>query len=139
MIHRTTDCAALAAFVAVNAPITESDWSKLIGPYGGYFLSLIMLLLFIRRDNRNRKDATKRLESEELNRERRHKESLEIQRDNSKSLMELNIKQIEAQHAVSVAMTGLTQELRSRPCQADDAPTTATTKRKRKRKPKTAA
>lgn len=132
MIYRTTDCAALAAFVAATAPIRDTDWSKLIGPYGGYFLSLLMLLMFIRRDNRNRKDAAKRLSLEEDSRERRHKEVLQLQKENSSSLMVLNVKQIEAQHAVSVAMTGLTQELRSRPCQAGDPPTTP----KRKRKPK---
>jgi hypothetical protein len=107
--------AMMAVFFAnSSAVIGGTDWGNAIGPYGGYFISLAMLGLFIQRDRASTKTA-----------ERRHAETIAMQKANGDQLMGLTVEGIKAQGRATVAIESvdrtlqyLSKEMGERPCQA---------------------
>jgi len=110
MPHRmSTDAAAVAsAWTATLAPaLSDQDWARAIGPYGGLFVSLVMLIFFVvhavrrqRKDDLREKTLIAQREAESLasenrfklemeDRERRHNEQLKFQERQQDRVMEL--------------------------------------------------
>ena len=112
------DALALMAIMIANASAAfegAEGWAKAIGPYGGYFISLAMLGLFIQRDRYATKTA-----------ERRHAETIAMQKANAEQLLGLTVEGIKAQGRATVAIESvdrtlqyLTEEMGKRPCQAE--------------------
>ena len=79
----------------VSRAISEDDlWTRVIGPFGGLFLSLLFLAIFLRKDSIARRDrlaaeakAEAKAEAEEKKREQRHTEILLVHSDNAKTLV----------------------------------------------------
>jgi hypothetical protein len=120
---------ALAMLAVTVASLSSSvfsadDWAKAIGPYGGYFISLFMLGLFIMRDKASTKQQQlDKLKTEEAT-ERRHNETLTLQKENSAQLMAITVESIKAHGKATVAIESvdrtlqyLTGEIEKRPCQ----------------------
>ena len=89
--------------------VSKEDWERIIGPFGGLLLSLvvsgIMLRLFLHSSKQSRADA-----------EKRHSETLALQERNSEKLTQLTAEGIKAQLAMSHAMSNLKETLDERPC-----------------------
>ena len=89
--------------------VSKEDWERLIGPFGGLILSLIvsgiMLRLFLHSSKQSRADA-----------EKRHSETLALQERNSEKLTQLTAEGIKAQLAMAHAMSNLKETLDERPC-----------------------
>lgn len=96
--------ALVAVFVAnASASLTDAEgWAKAIGPYGGYFISLVMLALFIQRDRSATKTA-----------ERRHAETISMQKANADQLMALTVEGIKAQGKVAMVISNVDHTLQS--------------------------
>ncbi len=111
MIHRIpTDCIALASVATATfsstLALTETDWQRVLGPLGGYVLSLLMLLYFIGRDKAQTRERKTTEEAAEAAREKRHVE-----------IVDLTVKSIIAQNEMSASLSDLATEIKSRPCQ----------------------
>lgn len=98
------------------AILSEEDWSKLTGPHGVAFLAVIAVIVLWGNGIRREKQEEKRRVDEEIRRERRHTETLNLQRENSNKLIELTGESIKSNAYVTAAITALTKELESRPC-----------------------
>jgi len=119
MLHRLpTDCIALAslstAAFSSTLAFTEVEWQRVLGPLGGYVLSLLMLLYFIGRDRSQTKERKTEAVRSEAAREERHKE-----------IVSLTVKAITAQNEMASSVQTLTDELSKRTCWAKKSPTTS--------------
>lgn len=107
-----------------SSVFSAEDWGKAIGPYGGYFISLFMLGLFIMRDKASTKQQRDDKAKSEEATERRHAETLAIQKENAAQLMAITVESIKAHGRATVAIESvdrtlqyLSGELEKRPCQ----------------------
>lgn len=117
--HLYNDALAMLAVSMASltsSGLSSSEWGNAIGPYGGYFISLIMLGMFIMRDKSNLKQQREDKITTEAATEKRHKEAMDLQRTNAEKLMELSHEAIKAQFHVAQALTDLKEELSARPC-----------------------
>lgn len=98
-----------APIAAITGWIDNEDWDRIIGPFGGLILSLvvsgIMLRLFLHSSKQSRADA-----------EKRHSETLALQERNSEKLTQLTAEGIKAQLAMAHAVSNLKETLDERPC-----------------------
>ena len=120
---------------AVTDVVTDDVlWTRVIGPFGGLFLSIVFLGIFLRKDAIARKDRLKaeaemkaaadarekkeeeRRKAEEEQRERRHSETLALQEKNSKQLVALTVAGIRREGKTEAAIEKLAAEMKSRPC-----------------------
>jgi len=99
----------VAPLASITGWIDNEDWNRIIGPFGGLILSLvvsgIMLRLFLHSSKQSRVDA-----------EKRHSETLALQERNSEKLIQLTAEGIKAQLAMSHAVSSLKETLDERPC-----------------------
>ena len=99
----------VAPIASITGWIDNEDWNRIIGPFGGLILSLvvsgIMLRLFLHASKQSRADA-----------EKRHSETLALQERNSEKLTQLTAEGIKAQLAMAHAMSNLKETLDERPC-----------------------
>lgn len=129
MIHHRipTDCIAFASVATASfsssLAFTEADWNRILGPLGGYALSVLMLAYFIVRDrnqNRDRKAAEKAAANERAAeakaRDDRHKETIGLQKENSAAILAITVRAVENEGKIAAALQQLTTELENRPC-----------------------
>ena len=108
--------AVKSGYTYLSAAIGDDDWSKITGPHGVAFIAVIAVIVLWFNGLRREKNEEKRREKEELNREKRHSESIALQRENSKTLIDLNIQGIKAQGHAAGEIRALRKELEGRPC-----------------------
>lgn len=119
-----------ATTTLVTRAVTDDImWTKLIGPFGGLFLSIVFLGIFLRKDSiarrdriktesqlradiaaREKKEETRRKE-EDAAQERRHTETLNLQKENSHQLLELTKSSITAQAETAHAIQSLATKI----------------------------
>jgi hypothetical protein len=119
-----------ATTTLVTKAVTDDImWTKLIGPFGGLALSIIFLGIFLRKDAvarrdrlkteaqlradilaREKKDETRRKEEDEAQ-DRRHSETLNLQKENSHQLLELTKSSITAQAETAHAIQSLATKI----------------------------
>ncbi len=118
---------SILSMLSVFAIISETDWQRVTGPHGVAFVAIAAVIVLwgsgIRDKNRLRKETEARENREEerrireeANREKRHAESLLMQGENAKRLMELTVEGIKAQGMVATALRDLKTALDGRPC-----------------------
>lgn len=119
-----------ATTTLVTKAVTDDVmWTKMIGPFGGLFLSILFLAIFLRKDTVARRDRIKveaqvradalaREQKEEARRkeedeaqERRHSETLNLQKENSHQLLELTKSSITAQAETAHAIQSLAAKI----------------------------
>ena len=110
MPHRilTEPIAAAAVFTAsLTGWLTDKDWERLVGPWGGMLVSLCMVVVLLRH-------SAKRISKEDTERERRHQESMELQTKlgerldkQNESMQAVAIESIKAQAKVTGAIERL--------------------------------
>lgn len=119
-----------ATTTLVTKAVTDDVmWTKMIGPFGGLFLSIVFLGIFLRKDSIARRDRIKvesmlrddtlaREKKEEARRaadddaqERRHSETLALQKENSHQLLELTKSSITAQAETAHAIQSLAAKI----------------------------
>ena len=138
MPHRFIHDTLGAAFIwtaSVSGLIAREDWENAIGPYGGLFVSLVMLTVFILHSrSRIRKDDTKALsdrvdnaareERDRVERERHHAESLAAQDRIGAKFEALHIRQMGCQLETTKSLLKLgsaVEKMAGRPCQVPEA------------------
>jgi hypothetical protein len=104
--------------------ISDKDWERAIGPYGGLLVSLLMLLVLIRHSAARIKKEDARAEKDAAERERRHKEQLDAMASTHSKFEVLHTRQMDAQLETAKALLKLAHaqetlhsEMRGRPCQ----------------------
>lgn len=104
--------------------LAESDWQKVIGPYGALFLACVILTLTWTNNRRKERREESRRDREEEKRDKRHEESMKIQKENWEMITGLTAENIQARlissgaiDRMSSSIQGLTLELKERPCQ----------------------
>lgn len=106
------------------AVLADKDWDRFLGPHGVAVVSIIAVIaLWAQALSKGRQERKDKAEAEAA-RERRHSETLRLQRENSDKILELSAESIKA-HARSVqaitsfdrTIQNLTEELKDRPCQ----------------------
>jgi uncharacterized membrane protein YcjF (UPF0283 family) len=111
----------------VAALFSNSDWERITGPHGVAFLAvtacIVLWVTSLRREkeiakNEAKRDAAEQIlrTEEESRRERRHSETLAMQKENSDKLIGLTAESIKAQIHVTTAIQALSKQLDSRPC-----------------------
>ena len=98
------------------AIISETDWQRITGPHGVAFVAIAAVIVLWVSGMRKDKREDERRVKEEQNREKRHSESLLMQGENAKRLMELTVEGIKAQGMVAMALRDLKTALDGRPC-----------------------
>lgn len=104
--------------------IAESDWQKLIGPYGALFIACIVLTLTWSNNRRKERREEARRDREEEKRDKRHDENMRLQKENWERITDLTAENIKARgisaaavDRMSSSIQNLTIELKERPCQ----------------------
>lgn len=104
--------------------LAESDWQKVIGPYGALFLACVILTLTWTNNRRKERREEARRDREEEKRDRRHDESMKLQKENWERITALTAENVNARlvsagaiDRMSSSLQGLTIELKERPCQ----------------------
>lgn len=96
--------------------ITKDD---LTGPHALLLAALAVIVVLWRNAGvREKNEEKRRTRAEEAN-ERRHKETLDLQKENSASLQKLTVESVRVTARVSQALEGLVEEFRKRPCSAN--------------------
>ncbi len=121
---------------SVVALISEQDWGRLLGPHGVAVAALMAVVALWLGNIRDKRILREDLESrerreenrravEEASREKRHTESIRIQRENADKLIALTVENIKAAAHVTASIESvdrtiqtLADELKDRPCQA---------------------
>ncbi len=127
MPYRNTDLAAAACTASLFPALSDQDWARAIGPFGGLFVSLAMLAFFVfhaarrqRKDDAREKAADERREKadaaaevrakeEAEEKERRHKEQLEFQERMQNRVMDLVAESIKADMRVCQAINAMSK------------------------------
>lgn len=124
--------AAAGMFDSTMMAITDTDWDRLIGPHG-FTVGLILAVVALWATAMRRETCeNKRRESEETAREKRHQDSIRMQRDNANDLKSITVESIKAQMLTASALSDLKEasektsisidnlfvQLSTRPCQA---------------------
>lgn len=104
--------------------IAESDWQKLIGPYGALFIACVVLTLTWSNNRRKERREEARRDREEAKRDTRHDESMKLQKENWERITALTAENVNARlvsagaiDRMSSSLQNLTIELKERPCQ----------------------
>jgi hypothetical protein len=107
-----------SASLAGSNSLNASEWKNAIGPYGGYFISLVMLGVFMQRDRAATKlRAVDQAKAEALRAaqdavtERRHKEMLDMQEKSFATVIELTAESIKARGLTCQTMQGVDHTL----------------------------
>lgn len=108
---------------------SKEDWSRMTGPVSGLVVSiLIMVVLFKHSANRIRKDD-ERARLDRQDREERHKEAMQVQRDLMKKLedkderlMALTVEQMKAQGHATNAINSMDRNIQRLTIQLADMP-----------------
>jgi hypothetical protein len=111
--------AAKSGYVYLMSAIGNDDWSRITGPNGVAFIAVIAVIVLWANGLRRERNEERRREKEEINREKRHGESIGLQRENAKTLIDLNVQSIKAQVTTSSEIRALRKELEGRPCAFD--------------------
>lgn len=111
-------------FASLTGWLTDKDWERLVGPWGGMLVSLGMLLIILRHTAARQKHQDQQAELDRQDRERRHQEAIALQKENADKLMAITVETIKASGRATVAIERvdstlqyLTAELEKRPCQ----------------------
>jgi hypothetical protein len=126
------DTLALASVftASITGWLSDKDWERIVGPFGGLVVSLLMLLVLIRHSSARIKRDDERAAHDREEREKCHQEAMKIQRELGKrldsqgeKLMAITVESIKAQGKATVAiesvdrtMQHLTAEWERKPC-----------------------
>lgn len=121
------ELAAAAVVVAgLTNWITDEDWDRLVGPWGGFLISLMLCALLLRHSAKRIRREDDRAKEDALERKTMHKESLEAMKEThskfdvlSNKQMECQLKTAEALLLLSNSNTNLHEEMRRRKCLLD--------------------
>lgn len=122
------------------AIISDQDWQRMTGPHGVAFIAVLAVIVLWANGLRKEKAEISRRQAEEIRAEarrvadeaaleKRHTETMTMQRENADKLMQLTVESIKAQGHTSQAIISidstikrLTEEVASRPCQKANQP-----------------
>jgi hypothetical protein len=122
-----------AVVTSINQLVDQESWDRLTGRHGALFFMAVALIIFwnsnrvrVKRDIERqqaleaKEDARREAEeqarqAENEARDIRHKEAMDLQKDNSAKLIELTVENIKAQAVVAHALDGLKEEIRKCP------------------------
>lgn len=128
--------AAPVLLASLTGWLSDKDWERLIGPWGGMLVSIAMLGILLRH-------TASRMRKDDENRDKRHSESMAVQKalgerldKQSEKLQEIAIESIKAQAKVAgaierfdsnaqrltVEFRELNDNLKQRPCQLKPMP-----------------
>lgn len=122
---------AAGMFDSAFLALTETDWNRLVGPHG-FTVGLILAVIVLWATAMRREACeTKRREAEEAARDKRHQDTIRMQRDNANDLKSITVESIKAQMITAEALKKLQEsndnntdiivelvgELKRRPCQ----------------------
>ena len=126
MTHGSENAIATAALAIVSLTgwLSDKDWERMIGPWGGMLISLAMLVLLVRHSAKRIAKEDARSEKEAAERERRHKEQLDAMKETHAKFESLHIRSMDTQLETAKALLKLSHscemlhsEMRGRPCQ----------------------
>lgn len=96
--------AAPVLLASLTGWLSDKDWERLIGPWGGMLVSIAMLAILLRH-------TATRMRKDDENRDKRHTESMQVQKElgerldkQNEKLQEIAIEGIKAQAKVSSAI-----------------------------------
>lgn len=105
---------------SVTGWLSDKDWERIVGPFGGLVVSLLMLLVLIRHSAARLRRDDERAKHEREERERRHVEAMAIQRAlgerldaQTERVMELTAESIKAQGKTALAIQSVDRTLQS--------------------------
>jgi len=125
MIHDySIPAAATLVIASLTSWITKEDWDRLVGPWGGFLVSIILCALLLRHSAKRIKKEDERTAKDNEERERRHKESMEKQDHIAKRFEKItdgvnatNLEVAKVLLKLNNSCENLHYEMRSRPCQ----------------------
>jgi hypothetical protein len=109
--------------------LSERDWQRMTGPHGVAFIAVVAAVVLwlnkISSDKARSKELAEqdakedlRRVAEELNKEKRHAETLAASREYADSMKALAVESMKVAMKVDFTLVNLTHQLASRPCQA---------------------
>ncbi len=129
MIHDLTIPAAATLIMAsLTSWISKEDWDRLVGPWGGFVVSLMLCAILLRHSAKRIKKEDDRTASDNQERERRHQENMAKQTEIASKfeavterVTETQLETVKALLRLSHSCESLHNEMRSRPCQKQTA------------------
>ena len=117
-VTTVTDAAAVLGITAMGflETLTKDD---LTGPHALLLGALAVIVVLWRNAGIREKNEEKRRSSAEEAQERRHKEALNMQKENSAKLADLTMASMRVTSRVSNAIDALVTEFQKRPCSAN--------------------
>lgn len=114
---------ATVVMASLTGWLTDKDWERMVGPWGGLLLSVCMCGILLRHSAKRIKREDERSELERQERERRHAESMALQRESHAKFETLHTRAMDAQLETAKALLKLSHsnerlhdEMRGRPC-----------------------
>lgn len=124
MTHGPEIAAAGFAIASITSWITDEDWNRLVGPWGGFVLSILLCAILLRHSAKRIKREDQRAESDNADRDRRHKESMDAQvaaaakyEGLTREVMAIQVDTAKVMAQLAHSCESLHSEMRSRPCQ----------------------
>lgn len=136
MTHTPEIAAATLVIASLTSWITDEDWNRLVGPWGGFLVSILLCAILLRHsakrikredqreDERMRREEA-RAEKESVERERRHKESIAAAEAAAakyegltREVMAIQVETAKVMMRLSKSNEALHGEMKVRPCLA---------------------
>lgn len=124
MTNGSEIAAATLLVASLTSWITDEDWNRLVGPWGGFLVSIILCAILLRHSAKRIKREDDRAEKDNADRERRHQEALQAQvaaaakyEGLTREVMAIQVDTAKVMMHLSKTNEALHEEMRSRPCQ----------------------
>ena len=126
MTHGPENALATAALATASLTgwLTDKDWERLVGPWGGLLISVGMLGILLRHSAKRIAKEDIRSNEDRAERERRHKEQIDVMRETHAKFESLHVRSMDTQLETAKALLKLSHscemlhgEMRGRPCQ----------------------
>jgi hypothetical protein len=108
----------------ITSWITDEDFNRLVGPWGGFVVSIVLCAILLRHSAKRIKREDDRAANDATERERRHQENLAKQSEIAvkfeavtDKVTQTQLETVKALLRLSHSNENLHAEMRSRPCQ----------------------
>lgn len=120
----TSIATAALATASLTGWLSDKDWERMIGPWGGLLISVFMLIILLRHSAKRIAKEDARSNEDRAERDRRHKEQLEVMRETNSKFESLHIRSMDTQLETAKALLKLShsfdmlhEDVKARPCQ----------------------
>jgi hypothetical protein len=119
-----TTAGIAVTLASITGWLSDKDWERMIGPWGGMMISVVMLGILLRHSAKRITKEDERAKTDREERERRHSESLAAMRETHGKFEQLHTRAMDTQLETAKALLKLSHaseklhdEMRGRPCQ----------------------